>query len=71
MAVAAEAEKRRVAQREQAGLAQQHVERQGEDGHHAHLAEHRHDEAGVARMLEVVEQPGQTTEISSAASHGQ
>ena len=38
--IAAEAEERRVAQRKQAGLPKQHVVRQGEDDHHAHLAEH-------------------------------
>ena len=45
--IAADAEERRVAQREQAGLPQQHVVGQRQDAHHAHLAQHRDDEAGV------------------------
>ena len=47
-AVAGEAEQHRMAERQQPGLAHQHVERQREDDHHAHLAQHRQHEAGVA-----------------------
>src|ERR1700733_1440436 len=46
-------------ERQQTGLPHQHVERQGEDDHHAHLAEHGHHEARVTPMLPVVKQPGQ------------
>ena len=59
MLIAGKSEQHRMAERQQTGLAHQHVERQGEDDHHAHLAEHRQHEAGVTRVLPVVEQPGQ------------
>ena len=57
--IAREPEQHRMAERQQSRLAHQHVERQGEDDHHAGLAEHRKQEAGVAAALKVVEQPGQ------------
>src|SRR5215467_244481 len=58
-AVAAEPEEHRVAERQESGLAHLHVVAQREDGHHAHLAEHGHDEAGVAGTAPVVEEPRQ------------
>ena len=45
--VAAQAQEHRVAEGEQPGLAHLHVVAEREDDHDAHLAQHRHDEAGV------------------------
>ena len=59
VAVAANSEKRSVAQGKKPGLPEQHVVGEGEDDHHAHLAEHGDQEAGVAMMDPVVEAPRQ------------
>ena len=55
--ITAYAEERGMAQREQPGLAKQHVVRERQDHHHAHLAEHGDDEPGIPPGVEVVEQP--------------
>src|SRR6201996_6109764 len=56
--IAADAEEHRMTEGEQTGLAQQHVVGQRQDAHHAHLAQHRDDKAGLAAGVVVVERPG-------------
>ena len=57
MRIAAEAEERCVAQREQARPGRAACCTKGEDDHHAHLAEHGDHEAVLAVVHIVVEQP--------------
>src|SRR5262249_41914826 len=54
-----EPEEHRVAERQEARLPHLHVVAESEDRHHAHLAQHRHHEARVARAAPVVEEPRQ------------